>query len=376
MIKPLGYYSFGVGDRFGQEGEAQLKAFIMARECGVEITPVWNKSKREHSTIGTSPSDVRIEADSAVKNSAWDGDYCVDADHINLTCVDEFIQSSDFFTIDIADTLSQGLETAANEAALIYNRILEAKGDTPFITEISMDETDTPQLPGELFKMLQLLAERDIPVQTIAPRFSGRFNKGVDYVGNVDQFEEEFCADTEVLKRAVDEFGLPPELKLSLHSGSDKFAIYPAIARTIKEMNAGIHVKTAGTTWLEEVAGLAQAGGDALDMAKSIYRQAYEKQAELAEPYASVINIDSAELPKSNEVNEWTSEMFVEALVHNAACKGYNPSFRQLLHVGYKIAAQMGDDYLNMIRNHSAVINTCVTENIYTRHLKLLFPQL
>ena len=313
-MKTIGKYSFGIGDRFGLQGEAQLEAFCRAKAGGIDITPVWNKSKREHSTISTSPADVRVEADAATSAKNWTADYCVDADHINLSCVDEFIESCDFFTIDIAETLSEGLEAAAAEAGRIYRRIVEVKGEGTFVTEVSMDETDDPQLPDELFKMLGLLAAEGIPVQTVAPRFSGRFNKGVEYVGDVAQFATEFEADVKVLRKAVEEFGLPANLKLSLHSGSDKFAIYPIIGKIIKENDAGIHVKTAGTTWLEEVAGLAQAGGEALDMAKEIYRKAFAKQDELTAPYASVIDIPPADLPSTDEVDGWSAEEFVAAL--------------------------------------------------------------
>ena len=375
-MKTLGKYSFGIGDRFGLQGEAQLEAFCRAKAAGIDITPVWNKSKREHSTIGTAPGDVRIEADAATAAKNWPADYCVDADHINLTCVDEFIESSDFFTIDIAETLSEGLEAAAAEAGRIYRRIVEVKGEGTFVTEVSMDETDEPQLPDELFNMLGLLAAEGIPVQTVAPRFSGRFNKGVEYVGDVAQFAAEFEADVKVLRKAVEEFGLPQNLKLSLHSGSDKFAIYPIIGKIIKENDAGIHVKTAGTTWLEEVAGLAQAGGEALDMAKEIYRTAFAKQDELTAPYASVIDIPPADLPSTDEVDGWSAEQFVAALEHNGDCPDYNPAFRQLIHVGYKVAAQMGDDYLNMVRKHEAVIGARVTENIYARHMQRMFEEL
>jgi hypothetical protein len=375
-MKKITKYSFGIGDRFGQQGEAQLKAFVMARQQGLEITPVWNKSKREHSTIGTAPSDVRREADIAVKKLDWKGSYCCDADHINLGCVNEFIGSCDFFTIDIAETLREGLKAAAAEAGRIYRRIAEVKGEGMFITEVSMDETDTPQLPDELFKMLGLLAAEGIPVQTVAPRFSGRFNKGVEYVGDVAQFAAEFEADVNVLRKAVETFGLPENLKLSLHSGSDKFSIYPIIGKILKKTGAGIHVKTAGTTWLEEVAGLAQAGGEALDMAKGIYRKAFAKQDELTAPYASVIDIDPAKLPLPAEVDGWSAKEFVAALEHNSECPDYNPAFRQLIHVGYKVAAQFGDDYLNMVRRHEVVIGARVTENIYTRHMKRMFEEL
>ena len=96
-------YSFGVGDRFGREGKAQLEAIIKAKQKGLDIVQVWNKSHREHSIIGTSPCDVRDEADAAVKELGWADSYYVDADHINMSNVDGFIEDSDFFTLDVAD---------------------------------------------------------------------------------------------------------------------------------------------------------------------------------------------------------------------------------------------------------------------------------
>ena len=87
MIK-LGKYSMGLGDRFGKQGHAQLRAIIEAAGKGVEITPVWNKSNREHNIVHSEPEGTRIEADSAVRNLGWEGPYFVDADHINLSNVD------------------------------------------------------------------------------------------------------------------------------------------------------------------------------------------------------------------------------------------------------------------------------------------------
>src|SRR5688572_17318737 len=98
----LGKYSFGMGDRFAHQAPAQLRACILAREAGAQIVPVWNKSNREHTTIGSEPESVRKAADAAVKALGWQGSYHVDADHINLTTVDRFIAPSDFFTIDVA----------------------------------------------------------------------------------------------------------------------------------------------------------------------------------------------------------------------------------------------------------------------------------
>ena len=160
------------------------------------------------------------------------------------------------------------------KAGEVYRKVENAKGAGNFIPEVSMDETDRAQSPVELLIILAAIADEGIPVQTIAPKFSGRFNKGVDYVGDVAQFEREMALDVAAIAYAVKQYGLPENLKLSVHSGSDKFSIYPGDSRTMKRFNAGVHLKTAGTTWLEELIGLAEAGGDGLALAKEIYAEA------------------------------------------------------------------------------------------------------
>ncbi|MHC4540981.1 MAG: tagaturonate epimerase family protein, partial [Planctomycetota bacterium] len=109
----LGKYSFGIGDRFGHQGKAQLSALMKARADGLDITPVWNKSHREHTIIGTKPADTRKEADEAVSACGWDGPYFVDADHIGLGNVDQFVESSNFFTLDVADFIAQKADETA-----------------------------------------------------------------------------------------------------------------------------------------------------------------------------------------------------------------------------------------------------------------------
>lgn len=408
-------YSLGIGDRFGHQGEAQLRAIMMANAAGIGVVPVWNKSNREHSYIHSKPEDTRIEADAAVKGLSFDKSYYVDADHINLSNVQGFIVASDFFTLDVASKIgtvsedsdidsfklscknysgilnipgiaepfdvSEELITqiarkflaAIREAGNIYNFIKDQKGAENFITEVSMDEVEVPQTPVELFFILKMIAEQGIPVQTIAPKFTGRFNKGVNYVGDIAQFSREFEEDVLVIDYAVKEFGLPENLKLSVHSGSDKFSIYPEIARIIKKYDKGIHVKTAGTTWLEEVIGLALAGGEGLDLAKHIYTSALSRQDELCAPYADVIDIKQEELPTSMEVEQWDSEKFANTLRHIPGHPDYNPSFRQLIHVGYKIAAESGDKYTGLLKLHHEIIGNCVEENLFDRHLKRLF---
>ncbi len=204
-----------------------------------------------------------------------------------------------------------------------------------------MDETDRPQTPPELLIILAALADEQIPLQTIAPKFTGRFNKGVDYVGDVAQFEREFNDDLAVIAHAVKQYGLPSDLKLSVHSGSDKFSIYGPIKRALKRTGAGLHIKTAGTNWLEEVIGLAEAGGAGLELAKEVYCKALEKREALCAPYASVIDVDPAKLPSAVTVAKWSSEDFVSALRHDQKNPKFNADLRQLIHVGYKVAAQM-----------------------------------
>jgi hypothetical protein len=411
----LSKYSMGVGDRFGRQGAAQLRAFVQAKAMGVDVTPVWNKSNREHLIVHTHPDSVRAEADAAVKALGWKGPYHVDADHIGLKTVDAFISGSDFFTLDVADFVGKaapdadiqnfvarhcrfattlripGIDrpltisgpeiaaiarkylTAVQEAGAIYRHIEAAKGRDRFITEVSIDETDTPQTPVELFFILAAISDQRIPAQTIAPKFTGRFNKGVDYAGDLTQFEKEFNEDLAVIAFAIREFGLPANLKLSVHSGSDKFSIYGPIAHAMRTHAAGLHLKTAGTTWLEEVAGLALAGGDGLKLAQEIYEKAYGRIEDLCRPYAAVIDIDRARLPEPRTVRGWSGAEYAAALRHDQKCRAYNPHFRQLLHVGFKVAAEMGPTYLQALEANAGVIGRLVTENLLEKHIKPVF---
>ena len=261
---------------------------------------------------------------------------------------------------------------AVQEAGRIFRHIAQAKGAGNFIAEVSMDETDSAQTPPELLIILAAMADEKIALQTIAPKFTGRFNKGVDYVGNVSQFEREFSEDLAVIAFAVKNYGLPQNLKLSVHSGSDKFSIYQPIRRALAKFNAGLHLKTAGTTWLEELIGLAEAGGDGLALAQEIYAQALDHRAELCAPYSSVIDIDPAKLPGKDQVARWTSAQFAAALRHDPRCAEFNPHVRQLLHVGYKIAAQQGPRYLKMLDACADTVARNVTLNLFQRHLKPL----
>lgn len=408
-------FSIGVGDRFAHQAKAQLQACILAADAGVEVVPVWNKSNREHTIIGSEPSATRAAADSAVKELSWTKPYFLDADHINLKTVQRFLDPCDFFTLDVADLIGEAappeevakfvhkhpeligevvipgvakafqsdralVESVANKflaavkyAAEIYRLLLETKGAGRFVPEISMDETDSTQTPAELLMILAMIADEGIPIQTIAPKFTGRFNKGVDYQGDVPEFAREFNDDIAAIAYAVKTYGLPHNLKLSVHSGSDKFSIYASIHEALTRTGAGVHLKTAGTTWLEELIGLAEAGGDGLAIAKEVYVEAFARQDELTAPYAAVIQIDPARLPSPGEVNVWTSEQYVGALRHEESNPAYNASFRQLLHVGFKVAAKMGPKFLAALETNEGVVAKNVTENLFVRHIAPVF---
>ncbi|MGA2749106.1 MAG: tagaturonate epimerase family protein [Verrucomicrobiota bacterium] len=411
----MGKYSIGMGDRFGRQAQAQLRACIRAAAEGVDVVPVWNKSNREHVIIGSEPRQSRAAAEAAVKALKWNKPYFVDADHIGLETVERYLPHADFFTIDVAEWIGQaapaeagrrfverhgelagetgapgigrpiemeraGVERivnkyylAAREAGKIYRRIAQAKGAGNFVTEVSMDETDTAQTPAELLVILAALGDEGIPLQTIAPKFTGRFNKGVDYDGDVEQFEKEFKEDLAVIGLAVKQYGFPPGLKLSVHSGSDKFSIYGPIRRALRQFGAGVHVKTAGTTWLEEVIGLASAGGEGLAVAQDVYAGALEHIDELCGPYAAVLDIDRGKLPSAATVRGWSAEQFVAAVRHDEKNPAYNRHARQLLHVGYKIAAKMGRRYLNALEEYKETVGRNVAENLYERHIKPLY---
>ena len=407
--------SLGVGDRFAHQAGAQLRACIMAGQNGVTVVPVWNKSNREHNIIGSEPGSVRAAADRAVSDAGWKQPYHVDADHINFDTVDRFLAASDFYTIDVADWIAKPADpeylaafvkrhpellgelpipgiahapridqpflertaakylAAVKEAGRIYRKIEEGKGKGKFIPEVSMDETDNPQTPAELLIILVAIADEGIPIQTIAPKFTGRFNKGVDYQGDVAKFSEEFSDDLATIAYAVKKYDLPSNLKLSVHSGSDKFSIYRPMREALKKFDAGVHLKTAGTTWLEELIGLAEAGGEGLQLAKEVYAHAYEQRDALCAPYAAVISIDVNKLPPPETVKGWSSEQYQNALRHVQTNPEFNSDLRQLLHVGFKVAAKLGPKYLGFLDEFAPTIGKNVTENLYDRHIKPVF---
>jgi hypothetical protein len=408
-------YSFGTGDRFGRAGEAQLAAIMEMNRLGVPVVPVWNKSHREHSLIGSAPDATAAAAADAVAAAGYKGKYYIDADHVSFTTMDRFIPHCNFFTLDVAkyigveaeetgirefqhlmrhykgdfklpvtgdvfrvtDEYLHGLARkymkAMSEVGKMFRFLCQVKDVGRFVTEVSVDESEEVQGPVDLFFILAMLRMYDVDVQNLAPRFPGLFAKGIDYIGDRDTFALAFEQDVAIVQLARQEFRLPCSLKLSVHSGSDKFSLYPVIGDIIRKYDAGLHLKTAGTTWLEEVAGLAEAGGEALEMTKEIYCKSLERTVELAEPYAGLLHFEPELLPTAAEVMKWTSEQFTGAITHDASNPAYNLNFRQLIHIGYRIAAAMGDDFLLALDRNRKVVAERVTFNLLERHMKPLF---
>ena len=407
-------FSMGTGDRFGREGVAQVAAFEKIKADGVDVAIVWTKSNREHTIIGTSPADQRAAADAAAATAGWQGQYYVDADHVGLANVDWFIPYCDFYTIDVTNCIGKASTDESRAAFLERNQRLLGSHDVPGASapievtpavltkladrylfaleesqriylhvkaeggkldhvEVAMDESPETQSPADLLVILSEIAFLEIPADTVAIKFSGRFNKGVDYVGDVEEFLAEFRSDVAVIQWAINEFGMKPNLKISVHTGSDKFSLYPGIGQIVRDLNAGLHLKTAGTTWLEELIGLAEGGGEGLQIAKEIYRSAYAMYDELVAPYADVIDIDQAALPSPDEVDGWTSEQYADALRHDQSNPAFDLNVRQLLHVGFKLAAKMGQRYLDALDTYRSDVERNVTENLYERHLRPLF---
>jgi hypothetical protein len=356
-----------------------------------------------------------LEADNAVRAGNWRHGYYVDADHIGMKTVDAFIAASNFFTLDVADFIGlpapdadvaafvrdmasfrgalriPGIEAtfevtdavlekigrhylvAVSEAGRTFRHIAAVKGAENFVTEVSADETTEPQLPFELFFMLGAIAREKIPAQTIAPKFSGKFLKGIDYVGDVRTFEREFDSDLAVVEHAIKVFGLPASLKLSVHTGSDKFSLYPVIRRALQKHDAGLHLKTAGTTWLEEVIGVALSGPTGLAVSKRIYIDALSRYDELCKPYATVVEIDKTKLPAPATVASWSAEQFVSRLRHDQTNRDYSVDLRQLVHVSFKLAAEMGDEFRKALADAREIAGRCVMDNLYERHIRPLF---
>ncbi|MCI0393677.1 MAG: tagaturonate epimerase family protein [Chloroflexi bacterium] len=299
--------SFGFGDRMGSATPGHILA-LWSADPGGKIAPIFaQQSVRENARTGRTPQQVMDDATWGIFQEGWRAPWGADADHVKeVADLAPFVAAGyTFFTVDPSDHVDNaaqtdspetlrtktatlpwdtlqssyddmhrrycreplelgGLTLAFDEAILrralakygralahtmtIAHELTSQMDSKPYDLEMSVDETDTPTSVHEHFFIANELNRSAVPVVSVAPRFVGKFQKGVDYIGDLVEFESELARHAAIMRH----FG---SYKLSIHTGSDKFSIYPAIARHTQGL---VHVKTAGTSYLEAVRVAAQ----------------------------------------------------------------------------------------------------------------------
>ncbi len=311
MLTPLGLSpSFGFGDRLGLATPGHIAAVR-----GTKFAPIFaQQSVRENARTGRTPQRVMDDAKRALDAAKWDAPWGADADHLKtVEDVPPFVEAGyTFFTVDPGEYVDNAADTdalavlkqklnglhwdelsalylkqngdpawgqfvseslmravvkygkAIRHAVVMFNCVSQMKDEFDF--EMSVDETDSPTTPLEHFFIASELTRLGVHFTSLAPRFIGRFEKGVDYIGDLNALDAELAKHAAVTAH----FGT---YKLSLHSGSDKFSVYPLIA---KHWGERIHVKTAGTSYLEALRVLAKYESDLFLKIYSLGRERYE----------------------------------------------------------------------------------------------------
>ncbi len=296
--------SFGFGDRLGLAGPGHIAALRQSDFAGI----LAQQSIREMTRTQRTPEQVMQAAVAAVKATGYDQPWGADADHLkNEDDIKATLQAGFcFFTIDPSEYVNNGADgmdasgLMAENAKLIRDQIFQDPewadsylgrdwdvgvdqplcfdkesllraavkygravahcermagwialhaGDTLYEIEVSVDETDSPTSHLEHLFFAEELQRRGVTVVSLAPRFIGEFEKGIDYKGDLNAFEESLAVHV-AIARAKGPY------KISIHSGSDKFSVYPIIGRLCGDL---LHVKTAGTSYLEALRAVLQA---------------------------------------------------------------------------------------------------------------------
>jgi len=386
MLSPLGLSpSFGFGDRLGLATPGHTAAVR-----GTKFATIFaQQSVRENARTGRTPQQVMDDARRAVESAQWDLPWGADADHLKtLDDIPSFVEVGyTFFTVDPGEYVDNtaGIDSlemlkqkvsgfnwdelsalylnqngdqvwgqfeaeslmravvkygkAIQHAATMFKRLSQMKDEFDF--EVSVDETDSPTTPLDHFFIANELTRKGVKFTSRAPLFIGRFEKGVDYIGDLDEL------DTELAKHAAvtSHFGT---YKLSLHSGSDKFSVYPLIA---KHWGERIHVKTAGTSYLEALRVLAKHEPDLFQKIYLLGREHYE--------------IDKRTYHVSAQLNLLPQTDDLPSLLNDFHA-------REVLHVTFGSAlAQFGVELKDALAKHE----TAYSEGLRThfeKHLQLL----
>jgi len=388
--------SFGTGDRIGGKGSA-TSGHIDALKGYNNINPVLaQQSVRENTKTGRSFQQVMDDVTWAVFRKGYRFPWGADADHLKNMADIETAADAGFtmFTIDPSDMIDNDADKdndetlrnkfgsffknakeadrfiskydghfeadaravvrsgvkylgAIDHAYKAYKKIGECLKGKNFNFEMSIDETLTTTSSLDHYIIANELHEKDVRIFSLAPRFEGEFEKGIDYKGSLDGFRKSLDNHFKISK----EFG---EYRLSLHSGSDKFSIYPIFG----EITDGFyHVKTAGTSYLEAVKTIAS---EKFDLFKRIFILSYETFDENAKSYHISADIKKVIHPDNLDSADAVKE------INN------NPDMRQVLHIAFgPVLKEMGDEFRQSLSDNSDVYDGNIESHI-GKHLRLL----
>lgn len=317
--------SIGCGDRLGLATPGHIYAL---RSCDANVAPIFaQQSIREMARTDRTPQMVMDDAMWGVFEAGWHAGFGADADHLKTTDdIDRCVAAGfTFYTFDpglyvdneyapgklaflpwselelsqtdVESRYANRFDIATIQRAFVkygraiahithlYRHLQSAMAANSFEVEVSVDETELPTSHAEHYIIAGELQRLGVEWVSLAPRFVGRFEKGVDYIGDLGEFEKDWVGHVAVAK----EWG---DYKLSLHSGSDKFSIYPITAATTDKR---IHLKTAGTSYLEALRTVAHSNRE---LFQSIYLYAHERYNEDRASYH--VSADPARAPSAD----------------------------------------------------------------------------
>ena len=390
--------TIGCGDRLGASNPGHIRA-----SRNFDISPVLaQQSIRELTLTGRTYTQVVRDAAFSVLQEGFDKPYGADGDHLKtLADIDVALAAGmPMITLDLTEVMnpepaqwsdeavlsafralpqtvqdrvlqdyadktfnlgSTSLTVPASEArrcALMYWKALDftaevdarlrSKRGDAYDLEVSIDETTAPTVPSHHLFIASELKRRNVTVNSLAPRFIGEFQKGIDYIGDLAEFERQFIVHCEIAKA----FG---DYKVSIHSGSDKFSVYPIIGR---HTGLRVHVKTAGTSWLEALRAVSLG---APVLFRDLLSKAYQYYPEALKLYH--ITPDLTKIPDIQTVQDESLPEYLNL-----------PESRQLLHVTYGGLlgdAEIGKRFFTFLGVNEELHYHCVTSHI-RRHIQLL----
>jgi tagaturonate epimerase len=407
--------SFGFGDRIGLATPGHIEAM---KRAGAGMAPIFaQQSIREMGRTGRTPRDVVEAAAAGIERGNWQRASGADADHLK-TPADVDITAAvgfTFYTIDPSDhvdgnaddyneaTLREHFarvrasahwfdsylnrrtalpngrsftidEQAAMRCVVKYGRAIETaialakhirnvneSADRPFELELSIDETRQPTSLAEHYIIADQFRQQGLPLISIAPKFVGEFEKGVDYKGDIGELERSL-ADHAALARELGPY------KLSLHSGSDKLSLYPLLA---KATNGCFHVKTAGTSYLEALRVVARHDEPLFRRVIEVARQHYDRDKATYHVCAEINR-----LPSADDVRDVVEleKIYLERWADVPADKGFTEPGRQVLHCTFGtilMDRELGPSIRQLLEGHAETYTEVLADH-FERHLRAL----